>query len=233
MKTLLRWPAVQAALALLVVAYGRLLTATLRWQVIDLGAAAEALAGERGAIALFWHGRIGAAIACRPLLQGRRARVIISLSRDGGFIARAAKGLGVPVIRGSTGRPGEAMAKGGAAAFRGAVQAIAAGEVLLLTPDGPRGPVHTMPPGPVQLARAARAPAFVMGLAVSPAIQLGSWDRARIPLPFARAAVVVAGPFIAPVRAEADQIAALQQTWQSALREAEAKAEALLAARRR
>ena len=47
---------------------------------------------------------------------------MISLSRDGEFIARAAERLGFPPIRGSTGRGDRAADKGGAAAFREALR---------------------------------------------------------------------------------------------------------------
>ncbi|HWE99748.1 MAG TPA: DUF374 domain-containing protein [Caulobacteraceae bacterium] len=232
MKGIFRSPAVQTLIGALLAAYGALITATLRWRVVDLTAVEAALASPRGALALFWHGRIGAAIACRPLLRGRRARVMISLSRDGAFIARTAEALGIPVIRGSTGREGHAGDKGGAAALRAAVGAIGEGDIMLITPDGPRGPAQTMTVGPLQLARVTKAEAFALGLAVSPALRLESWDRAHIPLPFSRAALVVAGPLAAPLRATADEIETLRQAWQSALLAAQAEAEVRLAAAR-
>jgi lysophospholipid acyltransferase (LPLAT)-like uncharacterized protein len=228
-KGLIRSPAVQAILAWLIAAYVELVTATLRWRREDFEAAAEALAAPQGVIALFWHGRIAQAMACRPLLGERPRRVLISLSRDGAFIARAAERLGVPTIRGSTGRDGEALTKGGADAFRAAVKAIGEGAVMLVTPDGPRGPAQVIPEGPVQLARAARCAVFGMGLAARPAIALKSWDGARIPLPFARAVLVIAGPMRAPVRLSPEGLAELRGQWQAAMRAATARAEALLA----
>ncbi len=229
MKGLIRSPVVQSILAWLIFAYIELVTATLRWRSENFEAATDALAAPDGAIALFWHGRIAQAMTCRPFLGARPRRVLISLSRDGAFIAKAAERLGVPTIRGSTGREGEALAKGGAAAFRAAVKAIGEGSVMLVTPDGPRGPAETIPEGPVQLARAARCAVFGLGLAASPAIALKSWDKARLPLPFARAALVIAGPLRAPVRLPPGGLAELQAQWEAAMRAAQARAEAILA----
>jgi hypothetical protein len=228
-KSFLRSPVVQGALARLVSAYVRLITATLRWRVENFAAAEEALARPEGAICLFWHGRIAHATACLPFLGARPRRVMISLSPDGEFIALAAERIGAPAIRGSTGRKGEALAKGGAAAYRAAVKAIADGAVMLVTPDGPRGPVHVMPDGPIQLARAARCQAFAIGLAARPAIRFGSWDNGELPLPFARAALVIAGPFAAPVRLDESGVAALRSDWETAMRAAQARAEVLVA----
>jgi lysophospholipid acyltransferase (LPLAT)-like uncharacterized protein len=229
MKGLIQSTAVQAILAWLIAAYVELVTATLRWRLENFEPAEAALAAPEGIIALFWHGRIAQAMACRPFLGERSRRVLISLSRDGAFIARAAERLGVPAIRGSTGREGEALGKGGADAFRAAVKAISAGAVMLVTPDGPRGPAEVIPEGPVQLARAARCAVFGMGLAARPAIALKSWDGARIPLPFARAVLVIAGPLRAPVRLPPEGLAELQAQWRTAMRAATARAEALLA----
>ena len=228
MKSFLRSPAVQGALARLVSAYVRLITATLRWRVENLPAAQDALSRPEGAICLFWHGRIAHGMACLPFLGERPRRVMISLSADGEFIALAAERIGAPAIRGSTGRKGEALAKGGAGAFRAAVKAIADGAIMLVTPDGPRGPLHVMPDGPVQLARAARCRAFAIGLAARPAIRLGSWDQGELPLPFGRAAIVITGPFDAPVRLDGCGVATLREQWESAMRAAQARAETLI-----
>lgn len=229
MKALIRSPLIQGLLARLIAGYIGLVTATLRWRVENQEAAEAVLAGRQGVMALFWHGRIGQAMACLPFLGERPRRVLISLSRDGEFIAKAAERIGAPTIRGSTGRPGEALAKGGAGAFRAAVKALADGAFVLVTPDGPRGPAQVMPEGPIQLARAARCPVFALGLAARPSLALRSWDAARIPLPFARAVLVIGGPLRAPVRLDAAGLAELQATWQGALREANARAEAILA----
>jgi len=157
--------------------------------------------------------------------------VMISHSRDGAFIALAAERLGIPTIRGSTGRAEDALAKGGAGAFRAAVKTIAEGGAMLLTPDGPRGPAQVMPVGPVQLARAARCPVFALGLAAAPALALNTWDGARIPLPFARAVLVTAGPFHAPMRMDEASLEAARSAWQDAMNAAQGRAEAILAER--
>jgi lysophospholipid acyltransferase (LPLAT)-like uncharacterized protein len=227
-KGLLRSPVVQAALGWLIAVYIELVIATLRWRRENTGPAEAALAGPDGLIALFWHGRIVPAIACRPILKDKPRTVMISLSRDGAFIALAAERLKIPTIRGSTGRSGEGAAKGGALAFRQAMGVVAAGGVMIMTPDGPRGPDQVMQPGPVQLAKATGAPVFLMGLAVAPAIRLGSWDKGRVPVPFGRAALVLDGPLSAPPGAGDAALEVVRLDWQARLRVAQARAEALL-----
>jgi lysophospholipid acyltransferase (LPLAT)-like uncharacterized protein len=233
-KRWLRRPAVQALLGWLIAHYIELVIATLRWRRENEAPARVALDGPEGLIALFWHGRIVPAIACRPILKGKPRTVMISLSPDGEFIALAAERLRIPTIRGSSGRgsPGRGGAanKGGAVAFRQAMQVLASGGVMIMTPDGPRGPNEVMQLGPVQMARASGRPAFLMGLAVRPAIRLGSWDRGRVPLPFGRAALVLAGPLSVDADADDAALEAARADWEGRLRVAQARAEALLEA---
>jgi hypothetical protein len=226
-KRWLRRPAVQAILGWLIAGYIELVIATLRWRRENEAPARAALDGPEGLIALFWHGRIVPAIACRPILKDKPRTVMISLSPDGEFIALAAERLKIPTIRGSTGRGGK-NGKGGAVAFRLAMQVLAAGEVMIMTPDGPRGPNEVMQLGPVQLARASGRPVFMMGLAVRPAIRLGSWDKGRVPLPFGRAALVLEGPLDVAAGADDAALEAVRADWEARLRAAQARAAALL-----
>jgi len=231
-KRWLRRPAVQAILGWLIAAYIELVIATLRWRRENEAPARAALDGPEGLIALFWHGRIVPAIACRPILKDKPRTVMISLSPDGEFIALAAERLRIPTIRGSTGRGstarGNGATKGGAGAFRQAMQVLASGGVMIMTPDGPRGPNEMMQLGPVQLARASGRPVFMMGLAVSPAIRLGSWDKGRVPLPFGRAALVLEGPLDVAANADDAALEAVRADWEARLRAAQARAAALL-----
>lgn len=227
MKAWLRSRIVQNLLAWLVFAYVELIVATLRWRIEGRAGADLAIASDQGLIGLFWHGRIAHAMACRPILNNKPRRVMISLSRDGEFIARAAERLRIPTLRGSTGK-GAGPSKGGAGAFRAALKEIAGGGVMMLTPDGPRGPGEVLQIGAAQLARAGRCPVFLMGLAAWPAVRLGSWDGGRLPLPFARACLVLDGPHYAPTVGGMEALEAARADWQSRMRLAQARAEFLL-----
>jgi lysophospholipid acyltransferase (LPLAT)-like uncharacterized protein len=226
-KALLRARFTQGLLAWLVAVYIETLIVTMRWRFENREPVDAVMASPQGLIALFWHGRIAQGIACRPLLNAKPRRVMISLSRDGEFIALAAARLRIPPIRGSATRTGGAD-KGGAKAFREAIAFIRRGGVMILTPDGPRGPREALPIGPAQMARMADCPVFVMSLAARPAIRLKSWDQARIPLPFARGCVVLEGPLTLPHRADEATLEAARADWQARMRAGQARAEAML-----
>ncbi|MGA0603753.1 lysophospholipid acyltransferase family protein [Caulobacter sp. KR2-114] len=232
MKRWMRLAAVQTLLAVLTAGYLRLLMITLRWRREGLEARDALLASPEGLIVLFWHGRIVTAAVSRGLLGDKPRYALVSLSRDGGFIARAAAWVGVPTIRGSTARiaaGGDGVAsKGGAQAFWALLQAVREGAAALVTPDGPRGPKQRMSEGAVRLARLTGAPVMLCGFDSAPAIAPRSWDAARIPLPFSRAALVADGPLRIAPDADDATVEATRQAWEARLNAAQARAGALL-----
>ena len=176
-------------------------------------------------IVCFWHSRIALSPACWPLERAHTPRALISHSADGRFIALAMERLGFPAILGSASKTGDAS-KGGAKAFREVLRWIGDGNGVAITPDGPRGPAETFTEGPPLLARLSKAPVLVVGIAARPCLRLNTWDRAVIPLPFARGALVWDGPFSS---GRGDDATVLPAAWAAALTAATARAEALLA----
>jgi lysophospholipid acyltransferase (LPLAT)-like uncharacterized protein len=226
-KPLLRTPAVQVVLAVLLTGYLKLCYASLRWRREGEDNAEAVRRTGQGVIVCFWHSRIALSPPIWPVHDpaAQRPRALISLSPDGEFVARAMAWLGYPAIRGSSIKASARdKRKGGASAFREAMSWVRGGGGLAITPDGPRGPAERLADGTVRLAQKTGAPVLLAGLACSPAIRLGSWDQAMVPLPFARAAVVWFGPF----PAEGDP-AVLGQSWERGLTEATRRAEALVA----
>jgi lysophospholipid acyltransferase (LPLAT)-like uncharacterized protein len=226
-KRFFRLGAVQSTLAFLLAAYLGFVSATMRWRMLPSNEVAEELAKPEGGMVFFWHGRIALGVVARRLVAGRTMRVMISLSPDGEFIAKAAARLGFLAIRGSTARRGGAVGKGGAAASMEALQVIAAGGGLFITPDGPRGPIEVMQSGPVMLAARAQTRVFLAGFAAKPVVTLKSWDRTRIPLPFGRGFAVVEGPLRVDPHADRAAIEVVRSDWQDRLRALEVRAEAL------
>jgi lysophospholipid acyltransferase (LPLAT)-like uncharacterized protein len=230
LKTLFRTPQVQGVLAVILSTYLDIALRTTRWRFENRPATDAVVAGPTGIVACFWHGRIPLGPACREVLAKKPRKVIISLSPDGEFIARAMERLSFPAIRGSSARTGEAAAgqagaKGGAGAMREALRFVRSGGVVAITPDGPRGPAQVMAAGAVTLAKLSGAPVFLFGLAARPAFRLKSWDKTLFPLPFGRGAVVFVGPLYAPRDAEDE---ALRLDWQARLIAADAQAARLL-----
>ena len=227
MKAFLRSRPVQAVLAFLTWGYLWLVLKTVRWTHEGCAIVDAELKLGRGAMGCIWHGTIPLVVAAKPMLGGRQAKILISLSPDGEFITRAAARLGIPAIRGSKAKAG-AKSKGGAAAFRECLDWLSGGGLLLLTPDGPRGPREVMSMGVARMAKLSQAPVYLIGLAARPAAEMNSWDRTRLPRPFGRGAVVWQGPYGLPADASDEDMAAACLAWGSSLTAACARAQAAL-----
>ncbi|WP_439472240.1 lysophospholipid acyltransferase family protein [Brevundimonas sp.] len=186
----LRIPVIQNTLAWVLAAWMRFCFATIRWTHQNEGAAEAVWKQGGGVLAVFWHSRIGLSPACWPLDRATPAKALISLSADGEFIAKAVARQGFPAVRGSsTNRDKAKAAKGGTQALRDGLKQLKVGG-LAITPDGPRGPARQMAEGLPMLAKISGAPALFIGISCNPAIRLNSWDKAVLPLPFGKGAIV-------------------------------------------
>jgi lysophospholipid acyltransferase (LPLAT)-like uncharacterized protein len=227
-KRLLHEPWVQGALGWVLWAYLMVMLRTLRWRHENLACVEPVLAGDGGAITLFWHGRIPLCLSTAPQWWRKRTRALISPSSDGEFIAQALARAGFPAIRISSAKKGDAgKARQAVAAFREAVSWVADGGALVVTPDGPRGPGEVIAAGALQIAKRSGAPVFLMGIAASPAMQLDTWDQVMLAAPFGRGSVVWEGPLFVPKDAGEAEIETLIVDWSARLSAATRRAEAL------
>jgi len=186
----LRNPAIQTVLAWLLATWMRFCFATIRWTYENRQVAEAVWSQGGGVLCAFWHSRIGLSPACWPLDRAQPAKALISLSPDGQFIAKAVARQGFPAVRGSSANKDKAdRAKGGTQALRDGLKQLKIG-ALAITPDGPRGPARQMAEGLPLMAKLSGAPVLFIGMSCRPAIRLGSWDSAVLPLPFAKGAIV-------------------------------------------
>lgn len=143
------------------------------------------------AILVFWHQHIPTCawiVTHRFGLAPGRCSTVISASRDGDIATAVVSPWGVDVVRGSSSR-------GGAPALRGLMQALRRRQVVALTPDGPRGPLHVAKPGVLALAQRGRVPIVPVAAWSGSSWRLKSWDRMEIPKPFATVRVGCGEPF--------------------------------------
>ena len=102
------------------------------------------------------------------------------------------------------------------------------GEMVLATADVPPGPVFETGPGMVKLAAKSGAAIVVVGASYSPELPLpGTWDKSKLPLPFASRTLVFGDPLYIE-NADDDHIAAACQSVNDALNQAQRDAEKML-----
>ena len=206
----------RTAIGRLIGGYIGLVNKTTRWTEIGREHVAPFLAGEGSCILAFWHGRLMLAPHGWPLDAAKRpCHALISQSKDGEVIAVAIESVGLSTIRGSTSKAGKD--KGGSKALRDLIKALRAGDIVAITPDGPKGPRMRASLGTAQLAKLAGAPVVPMAWATAPRIALNSWDRFVAPAPFGRGVFVWGEPIAAPRDADDIALEATRQAIEAAI----------------
>lgn len=175
--------------------YIRLIFVTTRWEVLGREHYDTAVAKGGGLIGGTWHGRLCLAPYWKP--RGRQVVGMISANRDGDLIAGVLRRFGVKAVRGSSYDRQKGRDKGGAAALAGAEQALEDGNIVVITPDGPRGPRMRAEPGVALLSIRTGAPVCPIAFSTVRGRVLGSWDRFLVPFPFGRG-VQIAGAVLEP-----------------------------------
>ena len=174
------------------------------------------------AIFAFWHGQH----LMTPFIKNKasyRAKVLISLHRDGEYNAIAAERLGIETIRGSGDHGSAFHRKGGVGAFKEMVRALADNYNVAVTADVPkRSRVAGL--GIIMLARESGRPIMPFAMATSRFIRLNNWDRTTINLPFGRGALVGIEHFSVPPDADAATMEQLRQKLETILNEATRRA---------
>ena len=230
MKKVLRSEPVQNLLSWVFSAYLRVSLATMRWRYDGAERLQALVDAPDGFVLAVWHRRLTIGFRVAKLLRHKPRRGLVSLSRDGDFIAKASIRCGFPVIRGSTTKASAPdKAKGGAQAFRQSLKWLKSGGCMIVTPDGPRGPALVLQEGAVMMAKASGLPILLMGVAARPSIELDTWDRGGLPRPFARGALVFDGPHHVSRNATGDALETIRLTLEQRLAAADARAEALVA----
>ena len=160
------------------------LARTWRMTIVGTENLEGTLGEHRGHFMALWHGRILFGLAYHG---SQEWYALVSGSGDGAILGELLESFGYRLVRGSTGQSG-------ARAVREILRILDSGAVVIITPDGPRGPRHAMNPGLAWLARATGYPVVPIGFACGRAWRARSWDRFTIPLPWTRVVMTYERP---------------------------------------
>ena len=197
----------------------RSVAATIRFEWRDpTGVLIGRRADAQPVIFCIWHNRLALCLEVHRRYQaklGRAGRIaaMVSASKDGGLLSRVLEHWRVQPVRGSTSRRGrQALLELTTWAERGYDVAI--------TPDGPRGPCYQVQDGVTSLAQLTGLAIAPVALNLTRKIQLRSWDRFQIPLPFSKCVVQLCPLVRVPREASDQERAAAKQILEEELRAA-------------
>lgn len=139
---------------------------------------------QRVCILNIWHNRLLMLPPLFDLPLRKRTVAIVSASRDGQYVVDFAEQFGAKCIRGSSKRHGVKV-------IYDAIKTIKGGCMVILTPDGPRGPRYHMSKGPIHIASQLGIPVIALGINYSSYWTVKSWDGFRIPKPWSKITLVI------------------------------------------
>ena len=215
-KQLTKHPVNQAVTAWLGALYIGLIRVTTRWQIEQPAETGRIVAAGEPVIGCLWHGRMLLLDRIKP--KGRRIHVLISGHRDGLLISKGMAHRGLGTVTGSSRR-------GGVGALKAMTRLLQAGVIILITPDGPRGPRMRAKLGAIKAAQLSGAALVALGCATTRCRFLGSWDRFCIPFPFGRGVILYSEPIRVPRDADESQLEACRLMLERELNRLNAEAE--------
>jgi lysophospholipid acyltransferase (LPLAT)-like uncharacterized protein len=152
------------------------------------------LAEGKSVVFAHWHGDELAVIS---LLRHYKTGVITSTSKDGELMNTVVYLFGGRTSRGSSTR-------GGVSALKGILRLAREGWNPSVAVDGPKGPYHKVKPGVFEISKITGAPIFPLGISCDRQFVFKkAWNKAFLPLPFARVFCVWGEP-LSPVNRDAD-----------------------------
>ena len=205
---------IEGTIARWLIAFGvrllRVWERTLRYEIDDR-ASILGRPVTQNYIGSLWHNRLLILpLVLRRFFPNRHGAALISASRDGDLLADAIHRFGYQVVRGSSSRLG-------ASAILQLTEILGSKRDVVITPDGPRGPVYDLGPGIIFLAQKSGAPVLPMNLEYSRCWRLGSWDHFVIPQPFAKVRVLVSHPHHVKATSTPDEFEAERLALQDAM----------------
>ncbi len=131
-------------------------------------------------VVAFWHGELlMQPFNYQKLKPSGKISAMISQHKDGEAITRTVEYLGINSIRGSSSR-------GAAKVLISAIKEIKGGNDVAITPDGPRGPRHSVADGVVAISQKTNAKILVFNCKPTKYWQFNSWDKFILPKPFGK-----------------------------------------------
>jgi len=157
-----------------------MLCKTIRINIVNVASLQKEIEKGNNFIIAFWHGTM---VIPWYYFRNKNMSTLISKSKDGEILTKTLESWKYNVIRGSSN-------DGGKEAFGRLLNIAAEKKSLMITADGPKGPAKKMKAGAVVISQRTQTTLLLLGIGYKNKIQLKSWDKLEIPLPFSKAKIV-------------------------------------------
>ena len=144
---------------------------------------------DEPAIYAFWHGDLTLqALMRRRYVHQGPVSMMNSHHKDGALMVNTMKKFGLDTIRGSS-------RQGAVRALIEAIKYTKNGGSMMMTPDGPRGPRHSVGNGVVAMSQKADMVIIPTHVIPTKYWRLKTWDKLVIPKPFGHLTFIMDDPF--------------------------------------
>ena len=134
-----------------------------------------------GCLISFWHNRL--AFGLHIFGNYKKIHALVSSHSDGKIIANIIKIAKHNTISGSSNKNAQS-------AVKSIIKRLEAGEKIIITPDGPRGPLYEINSNITRIAYKYNKPIIPMSCTSNSYFELKSWDKMLIPKPFSKIYVI-------------------------------------------
>lgn len=139
---------------------------------------------SENSVIIFWHGIM---LPCWKIFSKFHPVAVVSSSKDGEKLVHILEKWNFDFIRGSSSKRGKEVLK--------EIISTLSNRIVLMTPDGPRGPEKKLKPGAIVAAQRAKVPLYYLKTKIqSKKVFLKSWDKFEFPLPFSRIDIEISSP---------------------------------------
>ncbi|HHU51761.1 MAG TPA: lysophospholipid acyltransferase family protein [Firmicutes bacterium] len=160
-----------------------------------------------GFVIVCWHGQ---QLIGFYHFRGRGYTALASEHRDGEYAASILRYFGWRLVRGSSTR-------GGVGGLIKLINTLRRGIPVVITPDGPQGPIYHVEPGAIYLAQKSGVPIIPVAFVFSKAIYLKTWDKFVVPYPFCRCVVQYGEPLLIQGKLDENRLAVEKERLAQAL----------------
>ena len=151
---------------------------------------------RKPALVIFWHGLM---LPAWKFFECKEPVAVVSRSKDGEILSRLLLKWGFTLIRGSS-------SKGGKEVLESVCEELEE-NIVLMTPDGPRGPAKVMKAGAAVASQRTGVGIYPCRIDIkSKKIFEKSWDNFELPLPFSKIILNFLNPVLIPGDATRDEI---------------------------
>ena len=148
---------------------------TGKWNIDHHKDAETILNNNKGAIPVFWHGRLMMMPMAKPI--DTKMNIIVSKNAIGDLAEKVTQYFNIHLIRGSSRNPNKPHKdKGGSLALKHIYKCLENDECVAFTPDGPKGPYMKFKAGAILAAKQTGKPIIPVSFSCEKGKNIKSWD---------------------------------------------------------